>query len=51
MAARSEGEGQCRELREIPPEPFRLYSIASPPPGQPASTLRLVVTVVVPAGT
>jgi sulfite reductase alpha subunit-like flavoprotein/cytochrome b involved in lipid metabolism len=28
----------------IPPEPFRLYSIASaPPPGQPASTLRLVV--------
>lgn len=28
----------------IPPEPFRLYSIASaPPPGQPATTLRLVV--------
>jgi sulfite reductase alpha subunit-like flavoprotein/cytochrome b involved in lipid metabolism len=28
----------------IPPEPFRLYSIASaPPPGQPAATLRLVV--------
>lgn len=28
----------------VPPEPFRLYSIASaPPPGQPATTLRLVV--------
>jgi sulfite reductase (NADPH) flavoprotein alpha-component len=28
----------------IPPEPFRLYSIASaPPPGAPATTLRLVV--------
>jgi len=28
----------------IPPEPFRLYSIASAPsPGQPATTLRLVV--------
>lgn len=28
----------------IPPEPFRLYSIASaPPPGQPATMLRLVV--------
>jgi len=28
----------------IPPEPFRLYSIASaPPPGQPATTLKLVV--------
>jgi sulfite reductase (NADPH) flavoprotein alpha-component len=28
----------------IPPEPFRLYSIASaPPPGQPAKTLQLVV--------
>ena len=28
----------------IPPEPFRLYSIASaPPPGQPATTLQLVV--------
>ena len=28
----------------IPPEPFRLYSIASaPPPGQPAATLKLVV--------
>ncbi|GAA0423241.1 hypothetical protein GCM10010160_58680 [Acrocarpospora corrugata] len=28
----------------IPPEPFRPYSIASaPPPGQPATTLRLVV--------
>lgn len=28
----------------IPPEPFRLYSIASaPPPGQPASALHLVV--------
>ena len=28
----------------IPPEPFRLYSIASaPPPGEPATTLRLVV--------
>ncbi|GAA4214468.1 FHA domain-containing protein [Microbispora amethystogenes] len=28
----------------VPPEPFRLYSIASaPPPGEPASTLRLVV--------
>jgi sulfite reductase (NADPH) flavoprotein alpha-component len=28
----------------IPPEPFRLYSIASaPPPGQPATTLELVV--------
>ena len=28
----------------VPPEPFRLYSIASaPPPGQPASTLQLVV--------
>jgi sulfite reductase (NADPH) flavoprotein alpha-component len=28
----------------IPPEPFRLYSIASaPPPGQPATTLSLVV--------
>jgi sulfite reductase alpha subunit-like flavoprotein/cytochrome b involved in lipid metabolism len=28
----------------IPPEPFRLYSIASaPPPGQPATTLRLVI--------
>ena len=28
----------------IPPEPVRLYSIASaPPPGQPATTLRLVV--------
>ncbi|MER7007540.1 FHA domain-containing protein [Dactylosporangium sp. NPDC000555] len=28
----------------IAPEPFRLYSIASaPPPGQPATTLRLVV--------
>ena len=28
----------------IPPEPFRLYSIASaPPPGHPASTLQLVV--------
>ncbi|MFG2041784.1 FHA domain-containing protein [Dactylosporangium sp. NPDC048998] len=28
----------------IPPEPFRLYSIASaPPPGRPATTLRLVV--------
>nr|BFE57486.1 hypothetical protein GCM10020063_020120 [Dactylosporangium thailandense] len=29
----------------VPPEPFRLYSIASaPPPGRPATTLRLVVT-------
>ncbi|MGI5243613.1 FHA domain-containing protein [Dactylosporangium sp. CA-139066] len=28
----------------VPPEPFRLYSIASaPPPGEPATTLRLVV--------
>lgn len=28
----------------IPPEPFRLYSIASaPPPGQPATTLKLAV--------
>ena len=28
----------------IPPEPFRLYSIASaPPPGQPAATLQLVL--------
>ncbi|MET7396141.1 FHA domain-containing protein [Dactylosporangium sp. NPDC005572] len=28
----------------VPPEPFRLYSIASaPPPGQPAGALRLVV--------
>jgi sulfite reductase alpha subunit-like flavoprotein/cytochrome b involved in lipid metabolism len=28
----------------VPPEPFRLYSIASaPPPGQPATTLSLVV--------
>ncbi|WP_067168866.1 FHA domain-containing protein [Microtetraspora niveoalba] len=28
----------------IPPEPFRLYSIASaPPPGEPATTLKLVV--------
>ena len=28
----------------IPPEPFRLYSIASaPPPGEPARTLKLVV--------
>ncbi|WP_433062676.1 FHA domain-containing protein [Dactylosporangium sp. CS-033363] len=28
----------------VPPEPFRLYSIASaPPPGKPATTLRLVV--------
>jgi hypothetical protein len=28
----------------IPPEPFRLYSIASaPPPGQPATTIKLVV--------
>lgn len=30
--------------RVIPPEPFRLYSIASaPPPGEAATTLRLVV--------
>src|SRR5262249_39100736 len=36
-----EGDAFCAV---IPPEPFRLYSIASaPPPGQPATTLKLVV--------
>ncbi|TKK89371.1 FHA domain-containing protein [Herbidospora galbida] len=41
-------KGDLREkdafCRVVPPEPFRLYSIASaPPPGEAATTLRLVV--------